>query len=370
MGNCTYYPRTKKNSQIIIKSHRDESTQRNNPDEFLSNNEFDAQSQETSNNILKEDTLSITKTNDTSHSSIKFTLIADTEPTLLPIALQANQTIVFDISGQWSFYPDYGKRDFKGYSNVMYNNINTGQLMGRVLGGSPFAIDKSKFTYTSEVSGQLMLYPNGDMISVKPEGELYISIEGECLTNSISDKMSWNSIKISKRTNEQFSNILSKEELELIELINKVRVNPSLFATQYIDKTNKDNSELFNFLNNYTPVGELATNVSLCDAAKSHSIDIGKIGLNGHISSDEKSTIGERVRKFSNKKIKYYGENLLFGKRKAYSIIVEMLKGSTRNDRSNRYNILNEEYTHIGVSIRPHIAFKYGCVIVFGRELE
>ena len=73
MGNCTYYPRTKKNSQIILKSHRDEATQRNNPEEFLSNNDFDAQSQETSNNTLKEDILSITKTNDTSHSSIKFT---------------------------------------------------------------------------------------------------------------------------------------------------------------------------------------------------------------------------------------------------------------------------------------------------------
>ena len=366
MGNCTYYPRTKKNSQIILKSHRDEATQRNNPEEFLSNNDFDAQSQETSNNTLKEDILSITKTNDTSHSSIKFTFIADSEPTLLPIALQANQTIVFEVSGQWSFYPDYGKRDFKGYTNIMYNNINTGQLMGRVLGGSPFVISKSKFSYTSEVSGQLMLYPNGDMISVNPEGELYISIEGQCLTNSINDKASWNGI----RTNEQFSNILSKEELELIELINKVRVNPSLFATQYIDKANQDNSELFTFLMNYTPVGEVTTNISLCEAAQSHNIDIGKKGLNGHISSDTKSGIGERVRKYSNKQIKYYGENLLFGKRKAYSILIAMLKGSTRNDRSNRYNILNEEYTHIGVSIRPHIAFKYGCVIVFGRQLE
>ena len=129
-------------------------------------------------------------------------------------------------------------------------------------------------------------------------------------------------------------------------------------------------NELFNFLFNYTPVGEISANISLCEAAKSHNMDIGQIGINGHSGSDNKTDIGTRIHKYSNKRVHYYGENLLFGKRKAYSIVLEMLKGNTLNDKSNRFNILNEQYTHIGVSIRPHIAFKYGCVIVFGRDLE
>ena len=57
--------------------------------------------------------------------------------------------------------------------------------------------------------------------------------------------------------------------------------------------------------------------------------------MNGHLSCDLKLTIGDRLKHNYKKKINYYGENLCFGKRKGYSIVIEMLM-----NENNRTNIL------------------------------
>ena len=354
MGNCISFPKTKKTSQILVKSRNHLTTQ-----------EIDNQSLETSNFLMKEENLSITKSNDSSQSIIKFTFHADSEPTFLPLLININQTVKFEVIGKWSFYPEYGFTDCNGYPSLNYNNINTGQLMGKVLGGKPFPIS-DKTIWKSDSQGQLILYANGDMISVKPEGELLIAIEGQCGTLSqkeINELTLWKNVNKINMENELYSNVLTKEEIEVIELINKVRINPALFASQFIDKLDSKYDFLYQFLSNFTPIGELSLHSSLIESAKEHCNDLCKNGMNGHLSCDLKLTIGDRLKHNYKKKINYYGENLCFGKRKGYSIVIEMLM-----NENNRTNILNEAYTIVGVCIRPHIAYRYGCVVVFGKE--
>ena len=371
MGNCTMSPKTKKSSQIVVKSNsKEDLSNKKTSFDLVNQRDFDAQSFETSNCIMKEENISITKTNDSTNLNPKIFYPADVEPTIFPFFFAKNQKIVFNVSGIWSFFPEYGKTDFKGYTEIRdNNNLNVGQLMGRVCGGSPFAISKQHYKFISDSSGQLILYVNGDMVSAKPEGELQIIIEGQCprLSQRDLDLLSHWNIPLINREDNKFS--LSREEYDLIDLINKARGNPSQFAEQYLDKTNKNHKETYQMLKKYTPVGDLSLCDALCKAAIDHSIDLGKNGTNGHMSSNQKNTLGDRIRKYSKKSVNYYGENISFGKRKAYSIILDMLIDNNLKSKHNRYNILNESFTQIGVSIKPHISFKYGCVIVFGKDV-
>lgn len=370
MGNCTMSPKTRKNSQIVIKTNSKENfSNKKTSSDFLNQFDFDAKSFDTSNCIIQEETISMTKTNYSTNLNPKILYPADVEPTIFPFFINKNQKIVFNISGIWSFFQEYGKTDFKGHTEVQENNQNVGQLMGRVCGGSPFAITNQRYKFTSDSSGQLILYANGDMVSTKPEGQLQIIIEGQCsvLSQKNLDLLAHWTIPLINREDNTLS--LSKEEFDLIDLINKVRQNPAKFAEQYLDKTNKNHMETYKMLKNYTPIGELSLCDALCKAAIEHSIDLGKNGTNGHISSYQSNTIGDRIKKYSKKSVDYFGENISFGKRKAYSIILDMLIDNNLKSKHNRYNILNESFTQIGVSIKPHISFKYGCVIVFGKDV-
>ena len=218
-------PKTKKSSQIVVKSNsKEDLSNKKTSFDLVNQRDFDAQSFETSNCIMKEENISITKTNDSTNLNPKIFYPADVEPTIFPFFFAKNQKIVFNVSGIWSFFPEYGKTDFKGYTEIRdNNNLNVGQLMGRVCGGSPFAISKQHYKFISDSSGQLILYVNGDMVSAKPEGELQIIIEGQCprLSQRDLDLLSHWNIPLINREDNKFS--LSREEYEKVdkEIVNK-----------------------------------------------------------------------------------------------------------------------------------------------------
>jgi hypothetical protein len=65
----------------------------------------------------------------------------------------------------------------------------------------------------------------------------------------------------------------------------------------------------------------------------------------------------------------YFGGNVHYGKQTGFSIVLDMLNDNCLKYTRNRSNILNEEYNQVGICIKNHSAFKFCCVVVFGKDL-
>lgn len=125
------------------------------------------------------------------------------------------------------------------------------------------------------------------------------------------------------------------------------------------------------FLIIYTAIPPLQLSQALTFASEEHAEDIGRLGLTGHISSSDDITIKKRIENHLNKAVTYFGENILYGKKMPWSILVDMLIGfGLRNiNNNNRLNILNESFDTIGICMTKHLSFKWVCVIVFGKDI-
>lgn len=411
MGSCTTTPKLK-NCQIKIKSNTKgnnsfiETTPLTDNCEIEPNN-INSNSLETNNNNNNNNHNHIHNNKDKANqhhndneiriTKLNFELPADKEVFLCPIYIPKNTNIIIKINGKWSFHQNGYCFNCEGDPKEQYRNNNYGRLMGKVTGGSPFAFISENFSFTSTISGQLTLYANGDMVSVVPYGVMRIQLEGGCVSmeqNEIDKVIGWEQlvdlvienekmfgIKATNNNNHSNNSIsgvnvnLHDEELNVVTFINKVRTNPKLFAQLYIDTTDNEYNELYHMLCEYTPVGVVNIKHNLCNAAKEHCVDICKAQTTGHISSDMKSMPGDRIRKYignsnNNNNNIYFGECLCFGLKKGFSIVIEMLLGRNVKVKHNRLNILNEQFNEIGVCIRNHGSYQWGCVVVFGKDLE
>ena len=401
MGSCTTTPKLK-NCQIKIKSNTKgnnsfiETTPLTDNCEIEPNN-INSNSLETNNNNNnnhnhihnnKDKGSQHHNDNEIHITKVNFELPADKEVFLCPIYIPKNTNIIIKINGKWSFHQNGYCFNCEGDPKEQYKNNNYGRLMGKVTGGSPFAFISENFSFTSTISGQLTLYANGDMVSVVPYGVMKIQLEGGCVSMEqveIDKALGWEQLvdltienekkfgtKATTTNNTNNTINLHEEELNLVSFINKVRTNPKLFAQQYIDSTDMEYNELFQMLCEYSPVGVVNIKHTLCNAAKEHCVDICKSQTTGHVSSDMKSMPGDRIRKYvdnTNENI-YFGECLCFGLKKGFSIVIEMLMGRNVKVKQNRLNILNEQFNEIGVCIRNHGSYQWGCVVVFGKDLE
>ena len=396
MGSCTTTPKLK-NCQIKIKSNTKgngsfvETTPLTNnceiePSSGNSNSlETNTNNNNTQHHVHNKDKASHQHDNEIRLTKINFDLPADKEVFLCPIYIPKNTNIIIKINGMWSFHQNGYRFNCEGDPKEQYKNNNYGRLMGKVTGGSPFAFISENFSFTSTISGQLTLYANGDMVSVVPYGVMRLQLEGGCVAMQqveLDKALGWEQLVDViienektfgiKATTANNTSILHEEELNLVAFVNKVRTNPKLFAQQYIDSTDTEYNELFQMLCEYSPVGVVSIKHNLCNAAKEHCADICKAQTTGHVSSDMKSMPGDRLRKHIGNKSEriYFGECLCFGLKKGFSIVTEMLLGRHLKVKQNRLNILNEQFNEIGVCICNHGSYQWGCVVVFGKDLE
>lgn len=360
MGSCTSLPKTSKMQNLVTLNKKEiNSRHRSSVDTNIDN-----KSNHKSN---------VSQNKKATESSVKITLYPDIEELLLPIYLKANSQILITVQGKWSFYPEGDLCFIKGHENTCYNNFNIGQLFCKVQGGVSFPITKRTTVYKSNSNGQLILYANTDKCSVTSSGSLDITIEGATMMTQeqIDIESGWRALYKPPK----IVAYLTKNEYELVNLINKIRVNPHKFAKQYLDIVNEPDAshckETYDLLINYTPIPPLDISEALSSAAKSHCEDIGSKGITGHMSTVNNNTIKQRIMKYSlNSPILYFGENCSYGKQQPLSIALDMIIDSGLRNKYNQMNILNEGFNSIGVSILKHYSFKWMCVIVFAKDIR
>ena len=137
------------------------------------------------------------------------------------------------------------------------------------------------------------------------------------------------------------NSVEKREDLELFELINKVRENPSCFIPSLQKMVTNFDGELYkrggdrpnlrtkegakavedaiNALGKIEGAPPFKWSQDLADAAKDHVMDTGSKGLLQHESSDGRS-VKERFAKYG-KFISCYGENLSFSCESAEEIV-------------------------------------------------
>ena len=125
---------------------------------------------------------------------------------------------------------------------------------------------------------------------------------------------------------------VSDMDRQIFELHNELRQNPKMLIETLEEMKTKFDGNLYKregkvtlrtkegidavneaieFLNKTTPIQPLRWCEEIAQASKDHATDIGPKGLIQHDSSDGKTGVKERLRKYGNV-VSCYGENLSF----------------------------------------------------------
>jgi len=100
---------------------------------------------------------------------------------------------------------------------------------------------------------------------------------------------------------------------------------------------------------------------NLNKAAQYHAEDMARRGRMSHRGSDG-SEASERIRRFSHRNRQCYAENVAYGQSDAYEVVRDWM-----NSRGHRTNILNRDYTHLGVGYSHGRDGRiYWCVVFAG----
>ncbi len=156
-------------------------------------------------------------------------------------------------------------------------------------------------------------------------------------------------------------------EDSIFELVNYVRQEPKRFLTEvaqpYIKSNELENSSysksLTRTLQKQNPLPPLSRNKQLMDMAANFAVEAGRKGWTDHVRTDA------RFKKYA-PEIEITGENLQFGSADALSVIMELLIDEGVRNLGHRKNILDPEFSLIGIGFGNHKTFDTIGVIVFG----
>jgi uncharacterized protein YkwD len=161
------------------------------------------------------------------------------------------------------------------------------------------------------------------------------------------------------------------KEIELLQLINEVRVNPKKFlknkALPYLIETEEDTvgnkyvSSLLAALRKQQPLVSLKPDIYLHDQAHEFAIDMGKTGKAGHYSL-KLGSFEKRLKKYSDKAT---GENCDYGSDDPLEILMNLLIDDGIVGVGHRKNLLAPRFKWIGIAIEPHKVYDWNCVMDF-----
>lgn len=180
---------------------------------------------------------------------IHLTLTASLFESYFPVWIEKDTKFSFILKGNWKYDSNNPDSSVKFDDNKIEENENkfiNGDLILRVIGGNYIKIQNG-LNYTSEYSSPLLLRIYLDNINLKPEGQIDVYIKGaqDKSFENIEEKLGWNS----KTLNTGINLNLSKEETEILILINKIRTNPKLFALQFLAGMKDHNSYIQSLYN-------------------------------------------------------------------------------------------------------------------------
>ena len=176
--------------------------------------------------------------------SLEIEVKANRYDAIYPIFIPNNQEIEFKVSGKWNINSKISC-DSKGVLTENFSNekkFNNGALIGRIIKGEEFLIyDGLKFISKNRGALILKMYLNNFWSDEKPFGSLKLKVKGaekiENL-NKLEEKIGWwKQLRCINFNNaDQIKNFsLSIDEKNLIVIINKLRHDSSLFASQYLN---------------------------------------------------------------------------------------------------------------------------------------
>ena len=166
---------------------------------------------------------------------------------------------------------------------------------------------------------------------------------------------------------------LSPEEKKLIFYTNLCRLKPKLFCQTVLedylamhpDSSNEsDVSNLKNELNEDRACNALIPDSELCTMAHDYAKKLGEEGLKGHIDFDARfEHIMERFN--------HAGENCDYQDSTAIDAFMKLLIDSRVPGYGHRESLMDGKFTSIGVSLQPHIKYKWTFVMEFaGKKVE
>ena len=266
-----------------------------------------------------------------------------TDPILFPLIFNPNSGTNISISGSW-YSPHVSL--FKSPSKPQpYSS----QFTLRLTNNPPFTVETQPFVLSHKNQGHLIIYPKiyNSSTYYQMTGNLIIQLSG----------LHFDQIHL-----EPIESKLTNEEVIVFYLINQVRNNPQKFANEFVNKN--ESKELYESLINYTPVGSLCEKGLLWKVCNKY-IECLEEGRSECIGSHIRNMIGKGKERAQ----LYFGGNVHYGKQTGFSIVLDMLNDNCLKYTRNRSNILNEEYNQVGICIKNHSAFKFCCVVVFGKDL-
>ena len=282
-----------------------------------------------------------------------------------PILLNENDSVKIEIiskncESKYSFIPEEGYTDFAGYNNLSYNSNNLGCLIIRI-STSPQKIymTTESIKFRSWANGSLILSSNLDpnnYIIYEPKGTIFLNIFGE---EKVSEEI------IDKNTGYNLKQAYAKFggeniQLQILRYINKARIEVKNYIHDFIYERRE-------FLNKMIKMSlySYKLDTKLCIAAENHCEDLCVNGISGHVGSDGKN-LEERMKK-DNIDLEEYSESIIFGINNPIALVNELIKDRYSKHLENRKNIYSQSFTKVGIAIQKHMAYRYCCVIIFGK---
>ena len=206
--------------------------------------------------------------NNTNSEILNVKIIPNKFEMMYPIWIEKDSNIYFNI-----FKKNVNNNNIKIEENKIdeingLNDLNEGILIGRILNGNQFII-YDNLIYKSDFSGPLFIKMNiknkimlNDYINLKIKGAKYI----ESFFN-LEEMIGWkNTINNINYINSDGLE-LSKNEKDIVILINKIRVNSNLFSIQYLENIKNMNETIKNvyniFVENKVKLHKFSVDVSL-----------------------------------------------------------------------------------------------------------
>lgn len=221
----------------------------------------------------------------------------------------------------------------------------------------------SQITYGKPMSRAFAGKTQGGKTGLKPSVSKISQGNATNSNSTTSSSAQFTNEQIAKANTAKDASYLTQAEKDVILYCNLARLDGPTFINQYLSKmkgsSNSYEQSLLEDLATIKNLPMLKPNSKLAKAAKYHVDDIGPKGLVQHESSDG-TNCGNRVRKYY--KGGYIGENIDFGPSAAMDIVLDLLVDEDVEGAGHRKNILNLNFTRIGVSIGAHSEYRNCCV--------
>lgn len=183
----------------------------------------------------------------------------------------------------------------------------------------------------------------------------------------------WDRSIIDQANTGKNADYLTNDERRIILYTNMARLQPKKFGETFLDYYYKKNNlfvvtpqftSLKEELSKAAPANALQPDKVLYDAAHSFAVKMGQEGKTGH--EDFQNRMKEALTKYTK-----VGENCSYGDTGTMDCVVRLLIDDADPTRlQHRKNVLDPDFTSIGVSIQPHKVYKLNYVLEYGGKSD